>query len=117
MEYQVKGHAVVIVEVRVRWNNAQEWGESPIAKLKFIRTVRQWQLYWKRANLKWYGYEPFFSSSDLAELVREIDADPHGCFFGEASDSFSVVVSSDHDDLVTRPEAVERHRSLISSTY
>ncbi|MBA2485903.1 MAG: DUF3024 domain-containing protein [Nitrospira sp.] len=82
LEYRVNGHEVIIVERRPRWDNPAEWGEAPIAKLKFVRTVKQWQLYWQRANLKWYGYEPFFSSSDVGDLVREIDADPHGCFFG-----------------------------------
>lgn len=82
LEYQVKGHEVLIVERRPRWDNPEEWGESAIAKLKFIRTVKQWQLYWQRANLKWYGYELCFSSPDLGDLAREIDTDPHGCFFG-----------------------------------
>ncbi|MGZ8422146.1 MAG: DUF3024 domain-containing protein [Nitrospira sp.] len=82
LEYRVKGHEVLIVERRPRWDKPEEWGESVIAKLKFVRTVQQWQLYWQRANLKWYGYEPYFSSQDVADLVREIDTDPHGCFFG-----------------------------------
>ena len=48
LEYQVNGHEVLIVERRSRWDNPEEWGESPIAKLKFIRTVKQCQLYWQR---------------------------------------------------------------------
>jgi hypothetical protein len=35
-----------------------------------------------RADLKWHGYKPLPVSFDLEELVREIDEDPNGCFFG-----------------------------------
>lgn len=48
LEYQVKGHEVLIVERRSRLDNPEKWGESTLAKLKFIRTVKQWQLYWQR---------------------------------------------------------------------
>jgi hypothetical protein len=82
LEYVVNGHEVCIVERRPRWDKPEQWSESPIAKLKFVRTIQQWQLYWQRANLTWQGYEPCFSSPDVAALVREIDTDPHGCFFG-----------------------------------
>ena len=52
LEYSVKGHDVVIYERRPRWDNPQEWTDSPVAKLKFVRTAKQWRLYWQRANLK-----------------------------------------------------------------
>lgn len=93
VKYQVKGHKVVIVERRPRWKNPTEWTESVVAKLKFVRTVHQWQLYWQRANLRWHGYEPFFSSKDLAELVQEIDRDPHGCLFQIVVPNRSAIVS------------------------
>jgi hypothetical protein len=35
-----------------------------------------------RRDLKWHGYDMLNPSKDLEGLVEEIDADPHGCFFG-----------------------------------
>lgn len=82
LEYSVKGHNVVIVERRPRWNNPQEWGELPVAKLRFVRAAKQWRLYWQRADLKWHEYPGPSASKELGELVQEIDADPLACFFG-----------------------------------
>lgn len=80
--YAVKGHEVVIVERRPRWDNETEWTETPVAKLKFIRSANKWRLYWMRADMKWHEYPGLSSSSYLDDLVQEIDTDPLACFFG-----------------------------------
>ncbi len=80
--YGVKGHEVVIVERRPRWDNETEWTETPVAKLKFIRSANKWRLYWMRADMKWHEYPGLSSSNRLNDLVQEIDADPLACFFG-----------------------------------
>jgi hypothetical protein len=80
--YSVKGHDVIIFEQRPWWDNTSEWSETPIAKLKFIRSADKWRLYWMRADLKWHDYPGLSSSHRLDDLVQEIDADPLACFFG-----------------------------------
>lgn len=82
LEYLVKGHEVVIVERRPKWDNPKEWIESSVAKLKFIRSANKWRLYWQRADLQWHEYPGLSSSDHLNDLVQEIDADPLACFFG-----------------------------------
>ncbi len=82
LTYAVKGHGVVIIERRPRWDNQTEWTESPVAKLKFIRSAGKWRLYWMRADQKWHEYPRPSSSHRLEDLVQEIDADPLACFFG-----------------------------------
>jgi len=82
LEYCVKGHDVVIFERRPRWDNKSEWTETPIAKIKFIRSADKWRLYWMRADMKWHEYPGLSSSNRLADLVQEIDADPLACSFG-----------------------------------
>lgn len=81
-EYRVKGHDVLIVEVRVVWDDPTRWTELGVAKLKFIRKTGEWTLFWRRASLRWQAYEPLAGSRDLAVLVGEVDRDPHRCFFG-----------------------------------
>jgi hypothetical protein len=81
-EYRVKGHEVLIVEVRVVWDDPTRWTELGVAKLKFNRKTGEWKLFWQRASLKWQVYEPLAESRDLAVLVGEVDRDRHGCFFG-----------------------------------
>ena len=82
LEYSVKNQDVLIFEVRPRWNNPRETVESPIAKLRYVRTAKEWRLFWQRASLKWNLYEPFPSSPDLAVIIDVVERDEYGCFFG-----------------------------------
>lgn len=82
MEYSINSHDVEIFEVRPRWDNPQEEMQTPVAKIKLVRTAKEWRLFWMRQDLKWHRYEPLQSSRDLKEIVDEIDQDRQGCFFG-----------------------------------
>lgn len=80
--YSVKNHDVLIHESRPGWRNPAEWTQMEIAKLRYVRTAGEWRLYWKRASGKWWLYEPHTSSTKLSAMVKEIDVDSDGCFFG-----------------------------------
>jgi len=81
-EYKIENHDVILYEIRPRWDKPDEKTGMPCAKLKFVRSQNVWKLFWHRANMKWYAYDPLKSSRDLAKLIAEIDTDPYGCFFG-----------------------------------
>ena len=66
----------------LKWDNPSEWMESPVAKLKFIRSADKWRLYWQPSDLKWHEYPGLSSSDRLSDLVQAIDDDPLACFFG-----------------------------------
>jgi Protein of unknown function (DUF3024) len=82
LNYRVANHEIVICEERPRWDKSSEWIELEIAKLRYVRTRNEWQLYWKRASGKWWPYEPYTGVKNLAAMIREIDLDSDGCFFG-----------------------------------
>jgi len=82
LQYRIKGHDVEVFERRPAWGRRGGQAETPVAKLKFVRTTGEWRLYWMRRDLKWHRYETTLSRGDLPRLVKEIDEDPHGCFFG-----------------------------------
>ena len=81
-QYRIKAHDVIIYTRRPRWDNPKEWMESDMAKIKYVRTSNMWQLFWQRANGKWFSYEPFPHSKNLKSIMEEIEADQYGCFFG-----------------------------------
>ncbi len=81
-EYDVSGHNVIIYEVRPAWNRKDEYTKLPMAKITYVNARKIWKLYWMRASGKWEKYEPQETASDLNALIREIDKDPYGCFFG-----------------------------------
>jgi hypothetical protein len=82
IEYVVNGHDVTIFERRPRWDGTPGHTEAGIAKLKFTRSTAQWRLLWMRRDMKWHAYDTRSASGDLSTLVREVDEDEYGCFFG-----------------------------------
>ena len=77
------GSRVVVVEARTIWNDpSAPWSRHPVAKLTFVRKAALWRLFWPRSSHKWNSYGPLPYSRDLADLVAEINRDPHCCFFG-----------------------------------
>lgn len=49
--YEVEGHSVTMYEERPPWDGAGEWTRRGIARLRFYRSRREWQLYWMRQDL------------------------------------------------------------------
>ncbi|MFU8837492.1 MAG: DUF3024 domain-containing protein [Thiohalomonadaceae bacterium] len=77
-----EGQSVEIVEIRPRWDNPQEKMENPVAKATYVKTQAIWEIYWRRADLKWHLYEPHPRAKNLEEFIKVVEADKHGCFFG-----------------------------------
>jgi len=83
LEYRATGHRVVVVESRPIWNDpSAAWSPHPVAKLTFVRKAAIWRLFWPRTSQRWTTYGPLPQSRELADLVSEINRDPHCCFFG-----------------------------------
>ena len=82
IEYRIVKHDVIIFEERPAWDKPSEMIETPAAKFKFNQSKNVWRLYWMRADLKWHSYQPHASSATLSDLVKEVEADPYGCFWG-----------------------------------
>ena len=80
--YTIANHDVVIVEARPRGDESPEWIEMEIAKLHYVRKRDEWQLYWKRASGEWWPYETHSDSRTLEAMIKEIDLNSDGCFFG-----------------------------------
>jgi hypothetical protein len=44
-EYRDSGYEVLIVEVRVVWDDPTRWMEEGVAKIRFSRSARTWRLF------------------------------------------------------------------------
>jgi hypothetical protein len=80
--YRIEGQNIFIFESRPRWDQPSEWMNLDFAKLTYVKSRGIWKLYWKRASGKWNLYEPHAESRELSELIKTIDEDQYGCFFG-----------------------------------
>ena len=76
-------NALTIWECRARdLDDLQgEWFEVAVARFRFFRS-RGWELYWADRDSDFHIYELIEPSQDVTVLLREIDRDPTGIFFG-----------------------------------
>jgi len=82
-DYEIDGQAVTILEVRPLWRGKPgEVTRRPFAKFRYIKTGSFWQIYWMRASGKWQPYEPEPIARDLESVLKIIEVDRYGCFFG-----------------------------------
>lgn len=81
--YEVEGHSVSIYEVRPDWQDPSKKTKMGVARFRYMRTRREWRLYWMRRDLKWHLYDPEVSiSRQLEPLVDVVANDRSGAFFG-----------------------------------
>ena len=80
--YTFKGQSIEIYELRPYWNDPSDQIESPIAKITYVKSKKNWKLFWQRADQKWHGYEPHPVFKTLEECLDVIDKDEYCCFWG-----------------------------------
>ena len=80
--YSYINNTLEIFEIRPRWNNPDEIMHSPLAKAMFIKSQKLWKLYWMRASGKWVAYEPEPEIKSVEQLLKVIEVDQYGCFWG-----------------------------------
>jgi hypothetical protein len=68
--------------VRPQWRRPEETVDSPIARIRYVRSRKMWQLYWIRGDGKWHRYVPHPDALTLEEALRVVEEDAHCCFFG-----------------------------------
>ena len=81
--YDIDGHAVSLMEERPPWDGSPgAWTRHGVARFPYLRSRGHWLLYWMRADLKWHRYDPALATADLKQLVRVVEDDEYGAFFG-----------------------------------
>ncbi len=83
-ELDVANTTITIVECRPPWRPdlGPEWTRSPIARLRYTKTRKEWSLYWRDRNLKFHNYERVPARLHVEELLAEVDRDPTHIFWG-----------------------------------
>ena len=81
-ELELDGHRVRIWTIRPRWNDPTQTTRSGVAQFTFTRTTHRWTLSWMRQDGKWHAWPPAARTTTLAGLVRIVDEDREGGFWG-----------------------------------
>ncbi|MCK8825787.1 DUF3024 domain-containing protein [Fuchsiella alkaliacetigena] len=82
LEFNIRGNNVTLFEKRRYYKDPKEWTKQKIAQFRYDQENNLWSLYWWRHTQKWYKYEEIGPSKNLKELVKEVDEDPTGIFWG-----------------------------------
>lgn len=85
IEANVDERSVTILECRPPWDPERmgpEWTRSPVARLRYTRSRREWALYWPDRHSKFHLYEPTGPTADVEVLLEEIDRDQTSIFWG-----------------------------------
>ena len=80
--YTYDGKVATVFEIRPRWDDPSKIQEAPFLKIRYYKSRNCWQLYWMRASGKWEIYEPFPTATHLNKILKVVEEDKHGCFYG-----------------------------------
>lgn len=80
--YNIEGQSIIIFEIRPQWDKPEIIRESPFAKTTFVKAKNHWKVFWMRADLNWYSYDPQPTVDTLKEFTKLVIEDKHHCFFG-----------------------------------
>lgn len=77
--YQVGDQTIDIGQLRrVSRGSSGKKHVIPFARIKYVRSLNRWSIYWMHRDLKWLVYSIEASLSDALEIVR---VDPDSCFW------------------------------------
>ena len=84
VECEVRGKNVTVFECRPPWQPALgvEWRRQPVAQLRHNTDEHDWRLYCADRNGRWHYYDMAVPTRRIDVLLREIDEDPTGIFWG-----------------------------------
>jgi len=81
LQFRIERHDVLLFGKRPLFSNREQWIESSVAKFRWNSRAGTWSLLWHR-NGKWHYYNECQPSARFIDLVREVDRDPTGIFWG-----------------------------------
>lgn len=82
MSFETRGNSVTLFEDRPVWRMAGEWTHGKVTQFRYDPTSDRWTLYWSDRHGRWLRYDGKRPTTDIAALIREVDADPVGAFWG-----------------------------------
>jgi len=80
--YRIQGESVFIMEIRPAWDDSGRIMEFENAKATYIKSRDHWKIFWKRADMKWHGYQPYSTAKTIEEFVKVVSEDSISCFWG-----------------------------------
>ena len=81
MTFRIHGNYVTLFEERRLPDSETRWARYRIAQFRYDEDTSMWSVYWENGADRWERYDAPPSRS-LKDLLKVVDANPRGCFFG-----------------------------------
>ncbi|ACM19498.1 protein of unknown function DUF3024 [Geotalea daltonii FRC-32] len=82
MGFRIRRDNVTLFESRPSFPEPSHWVEIPVAQFRFDPGTGLWTLYCADRNSRWHYYVDVDPSKNLQNLLKEVDQDPTGIFWG-----------------------------------
>jgi len=79
--FHIRGNAVTLYEERPHFRDRTHWVQIVVAQFRYNQKTMQWTLYCADRNSRWHNYQAR-PTKDIHRLLREVDSDPTGIFWG-----------------------------------
>lgn len=80
--YTVGPTSVELFEERPSFRDPAEWSRHPVAKFRYVAKLKLRTLYCVHRDLKWHSYGLLPQAGSIEILLREVERDPTGIFWG-----------------------------------
>ena len=82
LQYEVRGNDVILLESRTHSFLPAEGRIYRVARFRYNPKDGTWSLYYVDRNEKWQEYMDIVPSPSLDDLLKEVQEDPTGIFWG-----------------------------------
>lgn len=82
MGYVIKGNVVILYEETPTFRDSDKWLAFHIAQFRFMKAAEKWRLYYRDQHAKWHIYGPIEDADRFEDLLKEVEEDPTGIFWG-----------------------------------
>ncbi len=80
--YSFADNHVTLFEERAEPSGGEDWLRTPIARFSYSPELNQWALYSIDRELRWHIYQNITPSLNLNILIKALDDDLAGVFWG-----------------------------------
>jgi hypothetical protein len=80
--FNIKEDIVTLTLSRPYFRDPSKWAERSVAQIRFDNGNKQWLLYFIGRNNSWHLYDLIEPSTNFDDLLKELDRDPTGIFWG-----------------------------------
>ena len=73
---------LTVVEQHPPWDGGADWTSSPVARLRWTQSRREWSLYWVDGNGQFRAYDPARHAGTVVPLLAAVERDEAALFWG-----------------------------------